>query len=141
MTLRETMQDPKFNEFLQNHIDLHNQRGREIDEKTRWRREPYDALAEAGLLTVYGILQEFEKVNTGTCKLSSSQREAVAALVIQTAKEVMQYREVEAARKEARKLKNRIKRVLLSIKGWLKKAKKKIVVTKDFFAWILKKLF
>lgn len=94
------MQDPKFNEFLQNHIDLHNQRGREIDEKTRWRREPYDALAEAGLLTVPGILQEFELVNTGTCKLSSSQREAIGALVIQTAKEVTQYREVEAARKE-----------------------------------------
>lgn len=121
MTLRETMQDPKFNEFLQNHIDLHNQRGREIDEKTRWRREPYDALAEAGLLTVPGILQEFEKVNTGTCGLSRSQREAIGALVIQTAKEVTQYREVEAARKEARKLKNRVKRLFYFIQEQIKK--------------------
>jgi len=126
------MQDPKFNEFLQNHIDLHNQRGREIDEKTRWRREPYDALAEAGLLTVPGILQEFELVNTGTCKLSSSQREAIGALVIQTAKEVTQYREVEAARKEARKLKNRVKRALHTIKGWLQAAAK---VIKHFFSY------
>lgn len=119
MTLRETMQDPKFNEFLQNHIDLHNQRGRKIDEKTRWRREPYDALAEAGLLTVPGILQEFELINTGTCKLPRSQREAIGVLVIQTAKEVTQYRDVEAARKEARKLKNRVKRALQTFKGWL----------------------
>lgn len=137
MTLRETMQDPKFNEFLQNHIDLHNQRGREIDEKTRWRREPYDALAEAGLMTVPGILQEFELVNTGTCKLSSSQREAIGALVIQTAKEVTQYREVEAARKEARKLKNRVKRALQTIKGWLQAAAKLI---KHFAQWIRRKL-
>lgn len=138
MTLRETMQDPKFNEFLQNHIDLHNQRGREIDEKTRWRREPYDALAEAGILTVPGILQEFELINTGTCKLPRSQREAIGVLVIQTAKEVTQYRNVEAARKEARKLKNRVKRALQTIKGRLQAAAKLI---KHFTQWIRRKLF
>lgn len=138
MTLRETMQDPKFNEFLQNHIDLHNQRGRKIDEKTRWRREPYDALAEAGLLTVPGILQEFELINTGTCKLTRSQREAIGVLVIQTAKEVTQYRDVEAARKEARKLKNRVKRALQTIKGRLQAAAKLI---KHFTQWIRRKLF
>lgn len=138
MTLRETMQDPKFNEFLQNHIDLHNQRGRKIDEKTRWRREPYDALAEAGLLTVPGILQEFELINTGTCKLPRSQREAIGVLVIQTAKEVTQYRDVEAARKEARKLKNRVKRALQTIKGRLQAAAKLI---KHFTQWIRRKLF
>lgn len=138
MTLRETMQDPKFNEFLQNHIDLHNQRGRKIDEKTRWRREPYDALAEAGLLTVPGILQEFELINTGTCKLPRSQREAIGVLVIQTAKEVTHYRDVEAARKEARKLKNRVKRALQTIKGRLQAAAKLI---KHFTQWIRRKLF
>ena len=138
MTLRETMQDPKFNEFLQNHIDLHNQRGREIDEQTRWRREPYDALAEAGILTVPGILQEFELINTGTCKLPRSQREAIGVLVIQTAKEVTQYRNVEAARKEARKLKNRVKRALQTIKGRLQAAAKLI---KHFTQWIRRKLF
>lgn len=132
------MQDPKFNEFLQNHIDLHNQRGREIDEKTRWRREPYDALAEAGILTVPGILQEFELINTGTCKLPRSQREAIGVLVIQTAKEVTQYRNVEAARKEARKLKNRVKRALQTIKGRLQAAAKLI---KHFTQWIRRKLF
>ena len=138
MTLRETMQDPKFNEFLQNHIDLHNQRSREIDEKTRWRREPYDALAEAGILTVPGILQEFELINTGSCKLPRSQREAIGVLVIQTAKEVTQYRNVEAARKEARKLKNRVKRALQTIKGRLQAAAKLI---KHFTQWIRRKLF
>lgn len=119
MKLKEVMADPKFNEFLQYRIDFRESRPERIEEATRWKREPYDKLREAGKFTVPGILEEFAKIDAGTSDLSYTTREAITVLIIQTAKEVTEAREIEAQRKEARKLKNRVKRALQTIKGWL----------------------
>lgn len=126
MKVKDVIADPKFKEFLQYRIEFRESRPDLQEKDAKWRREPFDALRDKGLFTVDGILAEFDKVDKGTSTLSRSQREAVTLLVIETTKSVFEFRRQEAEKKEARKLKNRIKRLVSKLQESIKKLAKSL---------------
>ena len=48
----------------------------------KWKRTPYDALKEAGMLTPLSVIAEFDKICLKTSTLTSLQRSAIDALIL-----------------------------------------------------------
>ena len=105
MKVKDIIKDDKFNEFLGYEIEAYNNRPAP-QEGCRYRRTPYDALKDAGIFTVEGIIRRIEGIRETFIKVANlesglpkSQRDAITGLVFRVAQTVVNYRakqEVEA---------------------------------------------
>jgi hypothetical protein len=90
-TAEEILNHPEFADFVQAEINAYDKSTLPTQLKTgkRFKRTPYDALKEQGILTPFAIISEFDKICNKTCMLTSLQRTAIDYLIISAFEKLM----------------------------------------------------
>jgi hypothetical protein len=111
-TAKDIINDSKFNDFLQGQINAYNNRPLP-GEGLRYRRTSFDGLKDEGKFNVISIRAEFVRIANRETNLSVAKRDAIISMVLEAARQTVNFREKEAMQlQKAKKRISEIKNVL-----------------------------